>query len=74
MPDNWDPQVYRERAQQWRDSAATNPPGDTRNAQITLAEGYENLARFIEIDLADLVACNQSESAEPSPPASPWRA
>jgi hypothetical protein len=67
MPDNWNPQVYRERARQWRDSAAALPPGDTRNAHITLAEGYENLVRLIEVDLADLVAHNHSEPARPSP-------
>jgi hypothetical protein len=63
MPHNWDPQVYRERAQQWRGSAATHPPGDTRNAHITLAEGYENLARLIEIDRAAMVACSHTKPA-----------
>src|SRR3954451_14237015 len=27
MPGNWDPQVYRARAQQWRDEAEKMPPG-----------------------------------------------
>jgi hypothetical protein len=67
MPYNWNPQVYRERARQWRDSAAALPPGDTGNAHITLAEGYENLVRLIEVDLADMAARHHSELAELPP-------
>jgi hypothetical protein len=60
MSDDWNPQVYRKRARRWRDSAVALPPGDTRNAHITLAEGYENLVRLIEIALAPQVACDHS--------------
>jgi hypothetical protein len=67
MPDSWDPQVYRERAQRWREAAEKLPPGETRNAQIALAEGYENLARLIELDRVDMAACNRSGPAQPPP-------
>jgi hypothetical protein len=50
MPGSWDPQVYRERAQQWRHAAAALPPGETQNAYISLSKGYEDLATLIEID------------------------
>ena len=47
MPSNWDPKVYWARAQQWRDAAAALPPGETRDAYIQLAEGYETLANLV---------------------------
>jgi hypothetical protein len=50
MPGNWDPQVYRERAQQWRAEADKMPPGQTRDAYMTIVEGYANLAYLIERD------------------------
>jgi hypothetical protein len=53
MPSSWDPQVYRERARQWRDAAAALPPGETRDACIKLSEGYENLARLIAANKSD---------------------
>jgi hypothetical protein len=61
MPDNWDPQIYRERAQRWRNAARAIPPGDTRDACVALEEGYNNLAKLIEID----VASRSLVSAEP---------
>jgi hypothetical protein len=54
MPGNWDPGVYRERAQQWRDAAAALPPGDTRDAYIAIYKGYDHLADLIERDRANL--------------------
>lgn len=49
MPGNWDPKVYRERAKQWRDAAHGKlSPGETREAYLTLAEGYDRLADIIE--------------------------
>jgi hypothetical protein len=53
MPGNWDPQVYRARAQQWRAEAERMPPGDTRDAYLTISEGYAKLADLIERDGAD---------------------
>jgi hypothetical protein len=50
MPGNWDPEVYRERARQWRDAAAKLPIGETREAYMALAEGYEKLANLIAED------------------------
>ena len=51
MPGSWDPQVYRERAWQWRDAAAELPPGETRNAYLVLSEGYGKLADLIAKDV-----------------------
>jgi hypothetical protein len=53
MPGSWDPQVYRERARQWRDAAAALRPGETRDACIKLSEGYQNLAKLIALDKSD---------------------
>jgi hypothetical protein len=53
MPGNWDPLVYRERAEQWRVAAAKMAPGETQDAYLTLAEGYTNLADLIERDRLD---------------------
>jgi hypothetical protein len=50
MPGSWDPKVYAARAQQWRAAAAELPPGETRNAYLALAEGYEKLARLIALE------------------------
>ena len=54
MPGNWDPQVYRARAQQWRTEADRMPPGATRDAYLTISEGYANLADLIERDIAPI--------------------
>ena len=53
MPGNWDPQVYRARAQHWHAEADSTPPGATRDAYLTISEGYANLADLIERDGAD---------------------
>ena len=53
MPGNWDPQVYRARAQQWRAEADEMPPGDTRDAYLSIADGYAHLADLIERDRRD---------------------
>jgi hypothetical protein len=50
MPGNWNPQEYRERAQRWLAEADKMPPGKTREACITTADGYSNLADLIERD------------------------
>ena len=47
MPSSWDPKVYRERAEQWREAAAGLPPGKERDACLALSEGYERLAELI---------------------------
>ncbi len=59
MPGSWDPQVYRERARQWRDAAAEIPSGETRDAYLVLSEGYEKLA--------DLIAADETGGTKPSP-------
>jgi hypothetical protein len=48
MPENWDPERYRERAKQWRDRAASVLEGPQRDAYVVIAEGYEKLAEAIE--------------------------
>lgn len=51
VPENWDPAVYRQRAEAWRQRAALLPEDDPQ-AKICLeiAEGYERLAQLIEAD------------------------
>jgi hypothetical protein len=51
MPGSWDPQVYRERSQQWWDAAAKLPAGETRDAYLALSEGYLKLADLIANDV-----------------------
>jgi hypothetical protein len=52
MPGSWDPQVYKDRAQQWHEAAAALPPGPAKDAYLVIAEGYANLAKLIERDKA----------------------
>jgi hypothetical protein len=52
LPGSWDPQVYRARAQQWRDEAEKAPPG-AKDAYIRMSEGYAKLADLIERDGQD---------------------
>ena len=50
MPDSWDSEQYKERAKEWRDRAASLPEGSPeRDACVILAEGYERLAKIIEV-------------------------
>jgi hypothetical protein len=51
MAGDWDPRVYRERAEHWRFEAANAAPGETQDAYFALAEGYTNLADLIERDI-----------------------
>ena len=55
MPGSWDPQVYRDRAQQWRGAASELPPGPTKDAYVVIADGYAKLADLIERDKRDQV-------------------
>ena len=49
MPDKWDPTIYRDRAKQWRERAASLPQEDPGRATCQeLAEGYERLAALLE--------------------------
>jgi hypothetical protein len=49
MPANWDPAIYRERANAWRDRAASLPEIDPhRPNYLEIAEGYEKLPRTLE--------------------------
>jgi hypothetical protein len=50
LPRNRDLRVYRQRAELWRVAAAKVPPGATQDAYLMLAEGYTELADFIELD------------------------
>jgi hypothetical protein len=56
MPNSWDPERYMERAKAWRDRAASLPEeSPERDACVTLAEGYERLAKIIEARGCDRV-------------------
>jgi hypothetical protein len=49
MPDKWDPDAYRKRAEAWRQRAAQLPDGDAQQAScLALADQYEKLATLIE--------------------------
>ena len=48
MPDSWNAETYRARAQQWQVAADKLPPGKEREACLKLAEGYAHLAALIE--------------------------
>jgi hypothetical protein len=48
MPNDWNPETYRRRAEQWQDKAVALPSGDERQACEVLAQGYARLAQLIE--------------------------
>jgi hypothetical protein len=49
MPDKWDPDIYRSRAEAWQQRAAQLPDGDdARSTCLSLADDYEKLAALIE--------------------------
>jgi len=47
MPENWDAETYRRRAEEWQKRAASLPEGPGKEACLQLAEGYARLAHFI---------------------------
>lgn len=48
MPSDRHADVYREREKQWRAAAEALPPGEERDTNLSLAEGYARLVDFIE--------------------------
>jgi hypothetical protein len=48
MPNRLDPVEYRKLAEQWRTEGEKLPPGETRDAYLSIAEGYEHLAEILE--------------------------
>jgi hypothetical protein len=49
MPDVWDTEIYRARAEAWRHKAGEFPEGSpTRRHCLAIAEGYARLADLIE--------------------------
>jgi hypothetical protein len=48
MSDQWDPDLYRQRAEEWRQRAAELPVGRARCEEI--ADGYSRLADLIEAE------------------------
>ena len=66
MPGNWDPEVYRGRAKQWREAAPGLPDGRIRKAYLALAEGYEKLADLIEKERAASEPSSVPHAAAPS--------
>jgi hypothetical protein len=59
MPGSWNPATYRERARKWREAADALPPGDEREACMSMARRYSELAAVMY------------RSADVSPPARP---
>ena len=50
MPDVWDTEIYRARAEAWRHKAGEFPEGSpTRRHCLAIAEGYARLADLIEV-------------------------
>src|SRR5690242_20954499 len=47
MPENWDAETYRRRAEEWQKRAASLPEGPGKEACLQLVEGYARLAHFI---------------------------
>jgi hypothetical protein len=47
MPDKWDPDVYRQRAEAWR-QRASELEGEEKAASLSIADGYKRLAALIE--------------------------
>jgi hypothetical protein len=48
MPDDWNSEKYRQRAEQWQKKANELPAGNERNACLVLADGYAHLAALFE--------------------------
>ena len=61
MPDQWDPRVYRRRAEAWRQRAALEEEDEQRHAAcLAIADGYDKLASSLEDE-------ERSKPAEPQP-------
>jgi hypothetical protein len=73
MPEIWDADVYRRRAEGWQMRADSLPEGPEKNTCIELAEGYARLAhllaaRGLELGASSDAACSGAgESAVTSP-------
>lgn len=48
MSDQWDPDLYRQRAEEWRQRAAELPVSRARQTCEEIAHGYSRLADLIE--------------------------
>jgi len=48
MPDSWDAEKYRQRAEEWQKKAESLGDDKERTACLTIAEGYARLAELIE--------------------------
>jgi hypothetical protein len=48
MPHRRDPEAYRQLAQQWRAEAQKLPAGETRDAYLEVANGYDRLAEVLD--------------------------
>ena len=64
MPDSWDPEIYRQRAEQWRKKAASLGEGRERRECLTIADGYARLADLIDAQL------RQNQASVPKSPES----
>jgi hypothetical protein len=62
MPDSWDPEIYRQRAEQWRKKADLLGEGREQRECQTIADGYARLA--------DLIEARRRQSQNPAPQSS----
>jgi hypothetical protein len=50
MPDSWDPNIYRQRAEAWRQRAALLEDEDQQDTCLDIADGHDRLAGLIEAE------------------------
>jgi hypothetical protein len=53
VPESWNPEIYRQREQRWREKVEAIPPGKERDACVSLADGYAHLAQLLADDASD---------------------
>jgi hypothetical protein len=70
MPDSWDPNLYRQRAEAWRQRAALLEDEDQQDTCLDIADGYDRLAGLIEAETQRfLTSQDNPESPRPGPEA-----
>jgi hypothetical protein len=65
MPENWDADVYRRRAEGWRARADSLAEGPEKETCVELAEGYARLAHLIAARESVSVTSNEAERSDP---------
>jgi hypothetical protein len=65
MPDTWNAEIYRQRAEQWRQKAAElSEDGPGRRTCEAIAEGYAKLADLIDSSRRGL----ETDEGDPAKP------